>query len=268
MGQKCVYFASDFHLGLRSAREPHERERIIVDWLETIRPSCSALYLLGDIFDYWYEYKRVVPKGFVRFLGAISRFTDAGIPVHFYVGNHDVWMFDYFPEELGVVVHEHAGVEVLHGVKLYLSHGDGLGPSGLGYKVLKWAFHNKVLQRMFSWVHPGFSMWLGQSWSHKSRYSKALSHDFRGDSEPVCQFAIGEKERSGIQYFVMGHLHIAVLHRFATGGAITILGDWISNTSFARLRGNQLELCRFNPIDRKIEVLNAEGLEGAMGWQQ
>ncbi|PIE84549.1 MAG: UDP-2,3-diacylglucosamine hydrolase [Bacteroidia bacterium] len=262
-GGRRVLFASDFHLGLPAGSSPRERERLIVDWLRHEGAGADAVYLLGDIFDFWYEYRYVVPKGFTRFFGAVAALVDAGVEVHFFTGNHDVWMFSYLGEELGVRVHRSGERLRLNGVDLYLCHGDGLGPSGRGYKLLRRIFHCRVLQRMFSWIHPGFSMWLGQSWSRASRKSKALEHPFRGDDEPVCHFARALRATAGVDYFIMGHLHVPVLHRMEGGGAVLVLGNWIGDSTYAMLEGQRLSLRRYEMGGRSAELDSLELTPGS-----
>ncbi len=257
---KLVYFASDFHLGLQGTTPSIARERRIVAWLRSIGPSAGALYLLGDVFDFWYEYRGVVPKGFVRFLGMLAEFTDAGIPVHIFTGNHDVWMFDYLETEIGVHVHRRAETVQLLGHTFYLCHGDGLGPSGTGYKLLRAAFHSYPLQRIFATLHPSFAMWLGHTWSHKSRYGKQLTHAFRGEREPVVQFATAQEQKTPIDCFVMGHLHMALIHALPLGGQLVVLGDWITNDTYATWDGGSLRLMRYKGPDDAPEELAAATL--------
>lgn len=258
-GRSKVYFASDFHLGLPGVISPMERERRIVAWLESIVGSAREVYLLGDIFDFWYEYCRAIPKGFTRFLGAVARLCDAGVKVHFFTGNHDVWMFDYFSQELGVEVHRKGEVVELDGVRFFLCHGDGLGPGGYGYRLMKWAFHNRVLQRLFAMIHPSISIWLGTQWSRSSRKSKSHTHEFRGEKEPVVQFAQQERLSLGVDYFVMGHLHMPLLHRLEGGGALLLLGDWILDSTFGEWDGQVLSLHRFDWASGQAVRLDAVG---------
>lgn len=250
-----VYFASDFHLGLPGSIPPLERERRIVAWLESIRDRALAIYLLGDIFDFWYEYRRAVPKGFTRFLGTVASLADAGIAVHFFTGNHDVWMFDYFPQELGVHVHRQNEVVELLGCRFYLCHGDGLGPGGMGYRLMKCLFHSRLPQRLFAMIHPSFAIWLGNSWSRRSRYSKSLTHLFRGEAEPVVQFARQEQTRSGAEHYVMGHLHMPLLYNLDETRTLLVLGDWIADSTYAVWDGESLRLLRFDPQSKASEEL-------------
>ena len=254
---KKIYFASDFHLGLQTETPlPREREAIIVSWLHTILPSAHELYLLGDIFDFWWEYKRVVPKGFVRFLATLAEFTAAGIPVHLFTGNHDVWMFDYLEQELGAVIHRQGDLFSFYGHDFYLCHGDGLGRTTLPLRIMRAAFHSRPLQWLFAHlVHPDAALRFGQAWSHHNRYTKSLQHAFRGDAEPVAQFALQHYQTSGVPFYIMGHLHIATIHPLAPAGALTLLGDWISQYTFAALDEHGLILQQYLPETQRATPL-------------
>ena len=251
MNEKRYYFASDFHLGLQTEVSSRDRERKIVEWLEFIYPSTQALYLLGDIFDFWWEYRRVVPKGFVRFLATLAHFSDTGVPVHVFTGNHDIWMRKYLEEELGVRVYHTNSVVNFYDVPFFLAHGDGLGTPPLAYRLMRSAFHSHVLQNLFSWlVHPDIALWMGYSWSHHNRYAKELRQEFRGMAEPVAQFAQAHYDQTGIAFYLLGHLHIAALQPLVPKGALVLLGDWITQDTYASLDGEALTLwqyCDGNP---------------------
>jgi len=246
MSDKKIYFASDFHLGLRTEVAPEVRERLVVQWLEDIYPTTLELYLLGDIFDFWWEYKRVVPKGFVRFLATLAHFTDTGVPVHIFTGNHDVWMFDYLEKEIGAQVHRTATVTEFYNHSFFLCHGDGLGKNSLPVRVMRSIFHSSVLQTLFAkFVHPNSALRFGNAWSHHNRYAKKIHHDFRGDNEPVAQFAIQHYHETQIPFYIMGHLHIATIHPLAPAGALVILGDWITQNTYLTLDSERIVLLQF-----------------------
>ncbi len=254
--RRQLYFASDFHLGLETDTPARKREAIIVAWLHAIRPTTQALYLLGDIFDFWWEYRRVVPKGFVRFLATLADFTDAGIPVHIFTGNHDVWMFDYLEKELAVHVHRHAETCSFFGREFYLCHGDGLGATSLPFRLMRAAFHSSLLQWLFAHlVHPDAALRFGHAWSRHNRYAKSFHHTFRGDNEPVAQFANQHYRETGTPFYLMGHLHIAILHALAPAGALLILGDWLTQYTFASLDEKALHLEQFHPDDGSMTLL-------------
>ena len=247
MEKKKIYFISDVHLGLPNQEESLKRERQLVDWLDTILPETKALYLLGDIFDFWYEYKYVVPKGYVRFLAKIAEFTDSGIPVYFFTGNHDIWAFDYFEKEIGMTIIREPQTITISNKIFHLAHGDGLGPADTGFKLLKWLFTNKTAQFFFSRLHPNFALWLGNSWSRKHRYDLELDDmGFQGmENEWLVQYAKEMLKTEKIDYFLFGHRHIAV-HLKIENAQFINLGDWISNFSFAVFDGKELSLQRAN----------------------
>jgi len=207
--EKKIYFASDMHLGLPTPMPASEREKYLVHWLDDIKDTTEELYLVGDIFDYWFEYRKVVPRSFTRFLGKIAEFTDQGIPVHFFTGNHDIWMFDYFPLELGVTIHRNPLKREFNGRRFYIAHGDALGPDDKGYKILKKIFTCKILQWLYTRLHPNFTTWLAHTWSRSSRYSKGLSGDFQGEEKEILiQYAKTILQQEYFDYFIFGHRHL------------------------------------------------------------
>lgn len=243
-----IYFASDAHLGLNVLEDPLGAERRLVRWLDSIKADAMALYLLGDMFDYWFEYKYVVPKGFTRFLGKIAEMSDAGIDIHIFIGNHDIWMFDYFEKELGATVEREAKEVVLLGSKFYLVHGDGVGDPSLSFRFMRAFFRNKICQQLYKGIHPWFTVPLGQCWSRHSRMSKLgkESEKFRGlDNEYMVQFAKKHAEHSDVQYYMFGHRHIVLDTEIADGKRILIIGDWLCNFSYAVFDGNKLEIKKF-----------------------
>lgn len=246
MRQSKVYFASDIHLGLPSIKEGRAREQLFVSWLDSIKHDAKEIFLVGDIFDFWYEYRRVIPKGYTRFLGKIAEITDSGIPVHFFTGNHDVWMFDYFPQELGVTLHREPVVREFDGKKFFIGHGDGLGKGDNGYKLLKLIFTSKILQWLFSRLHPNFAMWIGNKWSVSSRYSKEISYNFKGDEELITKFARQTLGSEHFDFFVFGHWHAPAIHSLKSNSNLIMLGDWIVNNTFAVWDGNSMSLNRYD----------------------
>ena len=243
-----IYFASDVHLGLYPYDKSRVREKYFVRWLEEIRKDATEIYLLGDIFDYWYEYKKVVPRGFTRTLGKLAEISDSGIPIHFFTGNHDVWVFDYLPEELGVILHTEPINIVLEGKKFFLAHGDGLGPGDLGFKFIRWAFHNKVLQWVYSHLHPNFTMRFAHWWSRKSRYSKGIAEAFQGEEKELqLLFAREKLKEEHFDYFVFGHRHVPMDIKLNENSRMVNLGEWIFSFTYAVFDGTNLELKRFDP---------------------
>jgi UDP-2,3-diacylglucosamine hydrolase len=238
-----IYFASDFHLGLQSGSDPLEREKRIVKWLNSIVKDAGEIYLLGDLFDFWWEYKYVVPKGFTRFLGTISFITDSGVPVHFFTGNHDLWMGRYLADECGVTVHKEPLITSFNNKKFYLAHGEGLGTRSLGYKVLLKIFRNRPLQVLYTSLHPAIGMSIGHKWSLNSRLGKGISLEFLGEEkEDLFRHTRKILEKEKIDYFIYGHRHLPMNIKLPEGSAITILGDWIKSGSFAEWNGIELFL--------------------------
>ncbi|MBL7112980.1 MAG: UDP-2,3-diacylglucosamine diphosphatase [Bacteroidales bacterium] len=238
-----IYFASDAHLGMHPAEKSVEREKILVRWLEEVRQDATEIYLVGDIFDYWFEYKKVVPRGFTRFLGKVAEITDQGIPVHYFTGNHDVWVFDYLPKEIGVEVHKGPITRTYNDLKFYIAHGDGLWRGEKGYHILKRIFTSKTLQWMYARFHPNFSTAFAHRWSKNSRYSKGISVGFLGeDKEALILFAREKLAEEYFDYFIFGHRHLPLEFNLAEGSKLFYLGDWIVNYTYAVFDGEKVEL--------------------------
>jgi UDP-2,3-diacylglucosamine hydrolase len=231
-----IFFASDFHLGLNTGSPPIEREKKVVGWLNSVAPYAKEIYLLGDIFDFWWEYKLVVPRGFTRFLGTAAAITDSGVPIHFFPGNHDMWVGDYLSSECGFIIHKTPLTTVLNGKKFHLAHGEGLGTNDTGYKILLSIFRNKTLRKLYSSLHPSIGIGIGHRWSLNSRLGKGISHKFLGeDKEDLIRYARSILENEKIDYFIFGHRHLAMTYNLMEGAEIVFLGDWINNGSFAEL---------------------------------
>lgn len=242
-----IYFASDVHLGMHPKERSRERENIFTRWLDEIMTDASEVYLVGDIFDYWFEYRKVVPRGFTRTLGKISELTDRGIPVHFFTGNHDVWVFDYLPTETGVILHREPYTITIAGKKFFIAHGDGLGPGEGHYKMLKRIFTSKTLQWLYARFHPNFTIAFAHRWSKNSRYAKGISVDFLGeDREILIQYARKKQVEEHFDYFIFGHRHIPLDFKLDERTRLIYLGDWIINFTYAVFDGEQLELKKFN----------------------
>lgn len=226
MSRPFSYFVSDVHLGLQ-VNDPAAREARFTAFLKGIDPSrTEALYLLGDIWDFWYEYRDVVPKGYVRVLSALLSLMDGGVKVYFFQGNHDIWTYRYF-EELGMVrLVQPCRVNI--GRRTFcLGHGDGLGPGMQGYKLMRGAFHNRVLQALFSTLHPWLAFRLGNGWSKRSRLGKNLSYTFKGADEPLYRFCESYQAATPVDYFIFGHYH-AREDMPVAGARLLLLGDWIT----------------------------------------
>jgi UDP-2,3-diacylglucosamine hydrolase len=241
-----IYFASDFHLGLNTGTDPSEREKKIVSWLNLIAREASEIYLLGDIFDFWWEYKLVVPRGFTRFLGTVSSITDSGIPVHFFTGNHDMWVGDYLSEECGMIIHTTPFTTTLLGKKFHLAHGEGLGTQNIGYKILLGIFHNKPLRALYSSMHPRIGMTIGHKWSLNSRLGKGIKLDFLGEEkEDLIRYSRRVLGDENIEYFIYGHRHLAMNYKLREGPTVVFLGDWVDNGSYAVWDGERLILSNY-----------------------
>ncbi len=242
-----IYFASDLHLGTDARLPSAARERLFVRWLdEVVAPDADALYLMGDVFEFWFEYKRVVPRGFVRLLGKLAELRDGGLDIQYYTGNHDLWMRDYFPAELGIPLHHHPRVETFDGRRFFLGHGDGLGPGDLGYKRMKKVFRNPIAQWAYARLHPNFAVGLAERVSGLSRsHTNIEETGFLGaDREWLVQYA--ERKLSlkpDLDYFLFGHRHLPIDHLLSDGHARYVnTGDWLHHQSYARWDGERLSL--------------------------
>ncbi len=241
------YFASDFHLGSDLVEKSKLREQRIIRWLDHIQATCKELFILGDMFDYWFEYKKVVPKGFVGLLSKLNAFTDQDIPVHVFTGNHDMWMFDYLQEEIGVQLYKEPITKEIEGKSFFLGHGDGLGPGDHGYKFIKKVFASRVNQTLFSWLHPDIGISLMKYFSRTSR-DEYIEEKFRGpEKEWLVQFCEETIKETVYDYFIFGHRHIAIDHQLSNNKSRYInLGDWISLNTYARYGSGQLELLKYD----------------------
>jgi UDP-2,3-diacylglucosamine hydrolase len=251
-----IYFASDFHLGVPDHDSSLDREKKLVRWLDIIKLDAAEIFLMGDIFDFWFEYSTVIPKGYVRLLGKIAEIADSGIPVHVFRGNHDVWAFDYLHKELGVHLHRDPVIRNFSGKQFYLAHGDGLGPGDTGYKFLKKIFEMKFNQFMFKWLHPDIGTRLGLYFSHRSRIANiAREHknDFKFIVEKEMLYAYCKQIlqiQQDIDYFIFGHRHVPLVYPLSDKTNMVILGDWVTNFTFTVFDGEKLELQYFEPYNK------------------
>lgn len=242
-----IFFASDFHLGLRAGKDPREREKKIVEWLLKIAPEAKEIYLLGDIFDFWWEYKLVVPRGFTRFLGTISELTDSGIPVHFFTGNHDMWIRDYLSAECGLICHTEPYLTAFGNRRFYLAHGEGLGIVNPGYKILLAMFRNKPLRVLYSSLHPWVGVAIGHKWSLHSRLGKGITLNFMGEEkEDLIRYSKAILKKENFDYFIYGHRHISMVYKLANSSQVVFLGDWVKNGSYAEWDGENLSLIDYH----------------------
>lgn len=253
---KKVYFLSDFHLGAPNPEKSLEREKIIVSFLESIRNDAAVIFIVGDMFDFWYEYKRVVPKGFTRILGKLASLSDSGIQLYFFAGNHDMWMSDYFEKEFNMPVYFEPKEFEFNGKKFLVGHGDGLGPGDHGYKAMKKVFRNPFCQWLFGIFPPFFGMGLADYFSRKSRASTGKNDEvFLGEENEWL--IIYSKERLQQQYYdylVFGHRHLPIDHLLNDKSRYINLGDWIRYFTYASFDGSALKLQSIYPSNEGLIV--------------
>jgi UDP-2,3-diacylglucosamine hydrolase len=244
---KKIYFASDFHLGVPTYEKSLAREKKIIAWLDKIKKDAEEIYLLGDVFDFWFEYKHAIPKGFIRLQGKIAELTDSGIKIHWFLGNHDMWIFDYIPKELGVELHQSEIERTYNGKLFFIGHGDGLGPGDKGYKFIKKLFRSKISQWFFARLHPNFGVGLANYWSRKSR--KHTGDDdakFYGeDKEMLIQYCKRKVNEKPYNFFVFGHRHYPIDFKINNQSRYINTGDWITYFTYAVFDGNSMELKTF-----------------------
>lgn len=241
---KQIYFLSDFHLGSPNHAASLIREKKVVAFLESIQHTAAAIFVMGDMFDFWYEYKHVVPKGYVRIFGTLASLTDSGIPVYFYVGNHDMWMSGYFEKELGIPVYYEPQIYTWNNKKFLLGHGDGLGPGDHGYKFLKSIFRNKICQWLFGLLPPALSIGVANYFSNKSR-KNTNPHEKTFMGEEQEWLLIYSREilaREHIDFFVFGHRHLPIDYKLSDNSRYINLGDWITNFTYAAFDGTDMHL--------------------------
>jgi UDP-2,3-diacylglucosamine hydrolase len=244
---KKIYFASDFHLGVPDYASSREREKRIVRWLTSIESDAQEVFLVGDLFDFWFEYCHVIPKGYIRLLGKIASFTDRGIPVHIHVGNHDMWMFGYLEKELGVTVHFQPEERSWNGIKFLIGHGDGLGPGDHGYKFIKKIFRNRFFQWSFARLHPNLAFGVANYFSKQSRKANYTADaQYLGDeNEWLVQYCKQLVMTTPYNYMIFGHRHLPLEKEIQPGSTYINLGDWIRYNSYAVFNGEKVFLKTF-----------------------
>lgn len=253
---KKAFFISDFHFGIAGAESSKEREMLFLMWINEYKHQMSSLYVVGDLFDFWFEYKMVVPKGGVRILAALADLQDGGIPVLFFSGNHDQWMFDYFEKELGIPVCHDPIEKTILGKNFMIGHGDGLGPGDHGYKFIKKIFRNPLSRILFSFIPPGIGMRLAHFWSGRSRIKGVKENVFLGaDKEwliQYCESEINKRKENKIDFFVFGHRHLPVQWKLSNGSYYINLGDWLRYHSFACFDGEKMECLFYGKSEYKF----------------
>lgn len=246
---KKTYFIADAHLGSWAIKDTREKEKHLVRFLDSISEDAEALYMLGDMFDFWHEYRYTVPRGYTRFLGKLSQLADNGVEIHFLTGNHDLWMRDYLHQECGVTVHTDRLMPLTIGTKHFcLAHGDGLDKKDWRYLMLRGIFHNKICQCLFAAIHPRWAMKLGYAWARHSRLKHqgsegiVLSEDKDMTLAFARQYALDNPQTD---YFIIGHRHIDQQTTLPNGGQFLVLGDWITKYTYAVFDGNTLTVNHF-----------------------
>ena len=234
-----VYFASDFHLGSPNHVESIEREKKICNWLDDISENAKEIYLVGDIFDFWFEYKMVIPKGFERLKGKLAHFTDQGIKIHFFPGNHDLWTFGYLEKELGLIVHKKPLITKIEDKTFYICHGDGLGNGGLKYKFLKSIFSSTICQWFFSKINPNLGIRLAHTWSRMSR-KKGGQFNKENLRKELINYSKEILNTQHIDYFIFGHIHEPIEIEISSSSKYINLGDWITHFSYVEFHQNNL----------------------------
>jgi UDP-2,3-diacylglucosamine hydrolase len=241
---KKIYFSSDNHLGAPNLEESLVREKKFVSWLDTIKKDAEAIFLVGDIFDFWFEYNEVVPKGFTRTLGKLAEISDAGISIHYFAGNHDMWLVDYFQKELNLTVHNKPKIFTINDKKFFVGHGDGLGPGDKSFKIMKKIFKNPFFNWCFRCVHPDLGIKLGKYLSNKNRLKSSLENlKFNGnENEWLTKYCKEKLKNEHYDYFIFGHRHIPLEIELSPNSTYINLGDWITHFSYAVFDGHQVLL--------------------------
>ncbi len=244
-----IYFASDFHLGIPDHDSSLIREKRLVSWLEMARADAAEIFLMGDLFDFWFEYKTAIPRGYARLLGKLAEITDSGIPVHLFRGNHDMWAFNYLTKELNIQLHRDPEFRVFNGKHFYLAHGDGLGPGDHGYKFIKKVFANPVNQWLFRLIHPDIGIRMALYWS---RTSRKVSMEKEKRDEDITRRLIEQritvhsnemlKAHPELNFLIYGHYHYPLDISISENTRQLVLGDWITHFTYAVFNGEQLQL--------------------------
>ena len=245
---KKIYFASDFHLGVPDYVSSLEREKRIVRWLDSIAADAQAIYLLGDIFDFWFEYSQAIPRGFIRIQGKLASLCDAGLPIYFFTGNHDMWMFDYFEKEIGVIIYREPQLLQIGNHKLLIGHGDGLGPGDATYKILKRFFNSSICQWLFARIHPNLGIRIANYWSRQSRISNIkIEEKFQGEENEFLLTYCREIEKTiHHDFYVFGHRHLPLDLSVGESSRYINLGEWVHFNTYAEYDGKQFSLKTFS----------------------
>lgn len=241
---KNRYFISDAHLGGTAFTDDREREKKLVRFLDSVKDSASDIYFMGDIFDFWYEYRYVVPKGSVRLLGKMAELSDSGVNLHFFIGNHDIWTYGYLEQEIGCKVYKKPVLSEIDGKIFYLSHGDMDGYRPISVRLMQWVFHNDAIRRIYSTLHPWINLKFGLAWSRYNRLHKHKEEpSYLGeDKEYLVRFAKEKIKTEKIDFFIFGHRHVMLDLELANGSRVVYLGDWVNNFSYGLWDGKDFRL--------------------------
>ena len=244
---KKIYFAADVHLGLDADTNASERENVFVQWLDKIKTDAKAIFLLGDIFDFWFEYHDVVPKGYFKFLTTLHQLVEKGVKIYYFTGNHDMWVKDYFTRELNITVFRQQMPFLVNGKRCLIGHGDGLGPKDCGYKFIKWLFACKFNMRLYGALHPRIAFGLARFFSRKSRaMTSAEEEKYMGDEkETLMQYALSVLQNEKIDYFIYGHRHLPIEKALTDDAFYFNSGDWLMHNSYLKFENEKLELKYF-----------------------
>ncbi|MEQ9415568.1 MAG: UDP-2,3-diacylglucosamine diphosphatase [Cyclobacteriaceae bacterium] len=244
---KKIYFASDFHLGVPNHETSLVREKRIIRWLDHVKNDAHSIYLLGDIFDFWFEYKQAIPKGFVRLQGKLAELRDSGMPIYFFTGNHDMWMFDYFPQELGIPIYREPIELEIGNQKLMIGHGDGLGPGDTSYKILKKFFNSSLCQWLFARLHPNLGIGIARMWSKSSRITNMKKEEkFRGEENEYLLTYCRELEKNNHHdFYVFGHRHLPLDLEVGNNSRYVNLGEWVNFNTYGVYDGTSIKLETF-----------------------
>tara|TARA_B100001939_G_C16743874_1_gene530941 strand:- start:48 stop:749 length:702 start_codon:yes stop_codon:yes gene_type:complete len=233
-------------LGVPNKEKSLVREKLFVKWLDEIKSDAEAIYLVGDIFDFWFEYKKAVPKGYVRLLGKLAEISDSGIPIHIFTGNHDMWLFDYLEDEINAHIYREPIEISLKGKRFFIGHGDGLGPGDNSYKLIKKIFNNKLCQWLFERIHPNLGISIAQYWSKKSRIANGKKDEsYHGEKEWLTQFCREKMKTIDLDFFIFGHRHLPLEVDLGNNTTYINLGEWVNYNSYAVFDGKNLELKRY-----------------------
>ncbi|MFC5409043.1 UDP-2,3-diacylglucosamine diphosphatase [Larkinella bovis] len=244
---RAVYFASDFHLGMPNPASSRERERRVIRWLDAVKNDAEAIFLVGDVFDFWFEYRQVIPKGFSRLQGKLAELADFGLKIVLFAGNHDMWMADYFTEEMGIPVYRLPRTYEIGSKRFLIGHGDGLGPGDFTYKQLKKLFENRPARWLFRWLHPDIGVWFGNQWSQQRKASEQYKpEEFKGEeNEWIFQYCREVEAHQHHDYYIFGHRHLPLDLKVSENSRYINLGEWMNHTTYARFDGQTTQLLTF-----------------------